>query len=281
MRVLMRLLISIFLLFTLISPCHAWMMIGGGEDSAAGSAPPAASALCDACPDAANGGDVLCEDFEPTGYECAGWSETLDGGTIDEDNVPTGSWTCTNDDTKNISIATSGATYDILDTGSEIVHSYGVIYFKVLAESIPNSGESEIFFLRSVSNTIAIVRLSQEADGDLFFEVSQRDDSNTIDTYLDFGASEGTPDIYTLGQEVRVRWDHDSTATTGIGTWYVKVGANAERTLSFNAAETDDNEGFQQIGLIYVLDDSNLTVEFNNIRVDDDTMPAACAGDSY
>ena len=235
----------------------------------------AVSAFCDSYPDAANGADVLCEDFEPTGYGET-WVETLNGGTIDEDNTPTGTWTCTETDTKNVSLVASGATRTIGDFGSEVAHSYGLFYFKVLAESVPNSNNTAILYpIYDGAGYAGIIRLDQDGSGNLSLSIGQRTDADGTD-YKSVGSS-----VYlTVGDEIRVQWDHDSTTGSGTSTWKVRIEGESEETVTFTENETDDGHGFRYFIVGDVIDNDNFTIEVNNIRVDDDTAPPLCNGDS-
>ena len=236
--------------------------------------------MCSSCPDGAAGGDLLCEDAEGTGAVCDSsptWTDGVGSGSVDWDNTPTGSWTCSETNAQNLEIAFVSADH----TKTSVLHSssptYGVFYFKILSESINDSEDAFIFLVMDDGLSYYIVRFQlMQTSGNLWFRISQRNDSNGWTDKTDMSS-----DYYTVGTEVRVRFNHDATSGTGTATWYVKIGSGSEHTISFSEDDTDDGEHFGQLILGYTGADSDWTGEFDFIRFDDDTMPAACSGDSY
>jgi hypothetical protein len=231
--------------------------------------------MCSSCPDAAAGADICCEDFEGTGYVCSNWDAYFD---VDPDNTPTGSWTCNETNSQNLEVL-----FEEYDRLTRYLHNtsptYAVWYFKVTAESLNNGGYTYIGVGRDQDDSLYVYffRMEQDSSGNLFFSISQRNDSNG---YTNKTVGSG-PTFYTLGDEVRVRVAHDATAGSGTSTWYVKVGSASEDTIAFTEDETDDNEHFGHVQFGYQDTQTDYTIEYDFIRFDDDTMPAACSGDSY
>lgn len=260
-----------FLLLAFVSSTSGVIIIrtsppagGGGGD------------MCSSCPDDAAGGDLMCDDFEGTGFVCSGWD--THSTIYDADNTPTGSWACNETNSQNLEITYQDGDRVDYDFGRTTSPNYAVFYFKVTSESMSNGGEVPVAFGRDQDNTLYvwILYIAQDGSGNLYFYMSNRNDSNG---YTDKNV--GSPTTYTLGDEVRVRIDHDATAGSGTSTYYIKVGSASEDTVSFTEDETDDNEHFGHIAFGWGGADDDYTAEYDFLRVDDDTMPAACSGDSY
>lgn len=268
-------LILFVILFAFPSNNQAGIVIMRTRDA------PAAGYLCSSCPDGAAGGDLVCDDFEGTGYVCDGtptWAENLDGGVIVEDHSPTGSWTCTNTNDQNLYMEYVGADHVQVATGRTSSPNYAVFYFKITLESLGNNSETYIGYGRDQDDTLGvyILTFAQDGSGNLYFRIGSRQDDNSY-TYK----TVGTNYYYTVGEEVRVRIDHDATAGSGTATYYFRIEGETEQTVSFTEDEVDDNEHLGYVGFGYVYGDTNYTIEVDFLRVDDDTMPTACSGDSY
>jgi hypothetical protein len=215
--------------------------------------------------------DIICEDAEDVGTpngdagECTFSDLDIGDGSIDWDATPSGSWGCADigDEVLEITLSTDLVTRTVFNNGSETGAMYTQVYFKVTSESLADT-ETAIF-LRVMDGASTMM-------GQMFLV----DTSSQLSVHLQYfagDASTPTSDSYNISTGVqyrlRLQWvDGDpGTWNAWVDSTQILSSGTARATIEFQQLEFGSFAGGY----------SAATIQFVNIKIDDDTEPGACS----
>lgn len=226
---------------------------------------------CSACPSDADGGDTVCEDFEvaTTGYLGA-WSES-DGGadcTINPANTHSAGFTCANKGTQDISFTHSGSGATNCYTEYTFAASKGTLYASFYLDV------TESAFSGAANRMIGI--LKNGTTSQIFWRIVYVD-ANTVTLelrYLDTSASYQSLSYGNI----------DEDTVHYIGLKYVGASNSIDVYLDDAVTPVASAADAQNVTLESMVLGvtstqqtlSGQTYEFDNVRVDDDTLPGEC-----
>ncbi len=236
-----------------------------------GGAAAAGVAYCSSCTGTTDA-DVICDGFENT--DCI-WTDT-DGGsacTIDHSNTATAGIGCTDAETKSLlftkTAAASQNCYSTVDAGAAKASLFIQFYINPIA--VPPSD----------TNAVEIVWVSTVAGGtDRCFQLKLKNNATANNFVVDYWNGSG----YNT-------WTGSTAYTTS--TWYpVRLewvsGTSMKIYVDWNndgvyTTELEDTTTIGTRSCQYISFASNMsavsyavTVEYDNIKIDDDTRPTAC-----
>ena len=255
-------------LHPLVIDLEGWpvTVVGGG-----GGVEEGAAAFCaDGCtlePDA----DLFCEDASDDagdGKLCT-WSDNAGAGSINWQASHSGTFSCTDKGTYALQLGYSGggATYVAWDNGSETNSLYGVIYFNITAESI------------SAGENVWIVKGLDEAGPSSSFTIGVQDVSGTLRAYTEYRDAGSWPSAtasshsITVGAWYRLRFSF--VDESNFSAWIAdQDGSNEEQFVN------DSLSNSRSVRHIYLGTGDNAdaaaTIQIDNTKFDDDTMPGYC-----
>ncbi len=163
--------------------------------------------------------DVMCEDFEGTGYLCSGWTETEGTGSIDADATHSGTLDCTDKGSQavEIQLSTGTACYVRWDNGSEETEANFQWYFNIVSENL--------------------------ADGQNFIVGKIQDGSNVDMCYWRLQQVSGQLQILVRVKNTSDGWTDGSTYNVSTGNWYRWRGTWVDGTSWDVWLANDDGTG--------------------------------------
>ena len=243
-----------------------------------------AVAFCDSCPDAAGGADLICEDFEGTGYTCTGWAETIGtDNTFDEDATPASGFSCT-----ETNIETLEYKIDESVTGDEDAYAvkaiaasnnvYAKTYYVLTSDLTMNAGNEFgiIGFFNGISVEVQ-VQIEAQGSGDYKIAVIYRDSSA-----LQFPGSANSSVVFNEDQHIKI--DLEWIRNTSVKVW---VNDDLELEVCASGCVITETAADKDIDNIYLgSTDAQAAVsapdivisQIANTKIDDDTMPPDCEG---
>jgi len=232
------------------------------------------AAYCSSCTGADS--DVLCDLLAASGT-CT-WTDVALGtdNTVTWDNSRGGTMGCLDtNDTKDVKITmtTTGASnyaYTYFDSGTGTTERFLQVYVRIISESLNDTNSQIILGLNSqTTGTPASSILLIQSSGQLYFQATWHDGSTTQADTGGTAISAGT------WYGIRVH-DKPSTADTGI-TWYVNYDLSGDTWTEEGSGTTGSRAGrYIAIGQAGTTTSRVLSLEAENIKVDDDTMPTHC-----
>ena len=228
---------------------------------------------CDSCPDAANGADVRCEDFEGTGYLCTGWAETIDGAnSIDKDAAHSGALSCTDKGSGafEFTIDESGgetgedARAQVTITATGTLHK--VYYFNIVSEDLVDGEQIGLMDFRSGGTFVA---------GISFIHTS-----GNLRTYTQWRKDDDTNQYSLGGTNIVVGTCYKLDVSYISGTSVdVELNDVSQTAISANVKTLDVTIiGIGAHDILSGATGKTVVVQLDNMRWDDDTLPSDCAG---
>lgn len=234
---------------------------------------------CSSCPDAANGGDQICEIPDGSADGLCGWTVVEAGGETGDinlggscDNSPALGCAAISMDYCVSCVKVNTSSGDVLAyfATSETTH-YVQFYVKILSEGLANSEDVGIFsFAASTSYASMGVGLQQDSSGDLRFVMYyhvgagwvEDSSSNTVSTDTWYG--------------IRL-YLNDGAGATDAGQWWVDWSNNGTWTNegAFSAVTLDRAIVQYQVGNKATTKAHNFIL--TGLKIDNDTMPDSCA----
>lgn len=261
-----KLLIPIFVLLFYVS-VHAGMVIGNYYTSVAVDA-------CSSCPSDSDEADVLCEDFDETGALCS-WTESVEGtNTYDDDNSHGGTYSCNDKGPYDLLVDWTygqGNALAYIGTSTES-HAYVMVDFRVVSSSLDAS--SERFALLALSNEgDTCVRVWLTYDGSKLILETYHYDGSSYDT------TSGSTEI-TIGTwyTMTIEWSSGSLVELKLDT---VAGGSPSTEVSDSSSIGTRNVNRIYLGAVNAWNDDTeagdaVSVEFDRLKIDDDTMPSQC-----
>lgn len=211
--------------------------------------------------------DILAEGFEGaySGYDNSGWTETIAGGTsdVDPDTAHPGTLACTDKCNHALKIVFDGTNQATSASAAFTAQStlYTQFYLYIGAEGLADTDVQYFIGARNTaSGTVWRVGLYQAAGGQLQLK-------------LGYYPEPGSPS------------DYGTLSNVSVETWYrvavkwVVGGASKFYVdgVEVGAGFTGGTASIDYISLgWHVAPDETMTVYFDNLKVDNDTMPGAC-----
>ncbi|MHA2069538.1 MAG: hypothetical protein ACXABY_34680, partial [Candidatus Thorarchaeota archaeon] len=188
-------------------------------------------------------------------------------------------WTCTDKGSYAVQVvvpeAQAGDCYTVQDYTTEKDDIYGVFYFTAtsdgLEDPVPPSYDVTTFFVARNDGAFGLIAIKlAKNDNGYFLNVTTHDDGAYNDDY-------STCNL-TLNTNYRVKWHWKNNDAAEV---WINGGACSDEKVADRTSDTSlDNEGVRYIELGASESQDAITVEFDNVAVDDDTYPSYCAGDS-
>lgn len=231
----------------------------------------AAPDACTACPDATNGADLLCEDFEEgDDYLCTFEAEAIDVGDSIAGAAHSGTLGCTNKGSKALqtvlSVGTSD-TYAMCSVGSQQEVSYTSFYINIVSESLANGNYATVFMASSgvppvaATNRTWNVFLYQNA-GVLYFYLEKKGAGGYNNITSAQAINTGT------WYKLDILWD-SNTPLSQFWIDGVSQGSSAD-------VNTFVDPQYFGPGALDATIDAAVTYQIDILKVDDDTRPSAC-----
>jgi len=207
---------------------------------------------CAACPDAAIGADVLCEDAN--GAALCTWTGTQTQFNFATARSGTG-WTC-NDGGNAVLQISNGAAENPTATISETD-----VYVTVWVNVISDDGSTYNQNLIGLATSPIIVALRYDSPGNVF-ELFWKDQTNT--TQVVTLASSVTNNTW---HRVDIHWVSNQADAGITAKW---DGSNVDLTGVTDSTLTGT------LTTVYLVSGSGVTWQIDNFKIDDDTEPGAC-----
>lgn len=260
------------------------IVLHGGLMLLSGSPPPttttttAATDACATCPDAGAGADVICEDCEGSeGTELCGWTDMNSGlpssDEVNWDATHVGTFACTDKGSHAVEL-----NLDASDANSYVAISQGdgpfyvSFYFAIVSELLEDA--DDVLLAAPLSETATITNAGVryyliQSGGALYIRFGyDHDVSSWIYTDGTTAISLNTWYRVTLHYDAGGTGDTDTVITTIAGETVVNTTtANLDRDAIDNVL-FGSSEGPS--------DTDAVVVQFDLIKIDDDTMPGAC-----
>lgn len=235
-------------------------------------APPGGGAaeFCASCTGEADA-DVMCEGFEGTGYQCSsGWTETEGTGSINEDATHSGTLACTDKGSQalEIQLSTGTATYTRWDNGSEILEANLQWYFNVVSEALGDGQNFIMGKMQDGSNTDMAYWRLQQVSGQLQVLLRVKDSTDSWASATTYNVSTGT------WYRFRIEWVDG--APGNYNAWLANADGTGETQILTNQSAYASWE-FQKILHGSTTSEEGGTIQIDNQKIDDDTMPSGCA----
>jgi hypothetical protein len=275
MKRILQTILCLLLLFSLTTGAMsedklAWLNVATGVGS---STPSAVAGACSACPSDSDGGDLLCEDFEGTGNLCT-LTENNDSNVLDDDYSHGGTYDC--DDKGSQALRAYDADFQFNDTYmlkgfTSNANVYARTDFRFVQTDMAASEGVTFFALNGPTNIPVRIYLYNNAGT----WILRSNHYNGVD----YTNTNGTTAI-TLGTwyTMTVLWESGSELRISLGEIGgplneeidpATIGTNNVNTVYFGIM------GSWTTGLE---SGEYIEIEYDNVKVDDDTMPGPCNG---